>query len=389
MSETAEVLSAITSLRERGGRMALGTIVSVRGSTYRRPGARLLVPEKGDSIGNLSGGCLEGEVEQVARTVMVDGVPRLESYDLTADDEVVWGWGLGCNGVIEVFVEPADNAAQFADALRVAIEEERTVAAATVLESRGSKVRPGARVLVHEDGRTEGGMGDGPADAVMIPATSHALANGSTLTTTLALEEGELRVFIEVIQPPPRLVVCGAGHDAIPVVRLAGLLGWRVIVADDRESLLDRQRFPGAGAFVKTEPVKAAVECGVDGRTFVVVMTHNFLRDKDYLRSFLGSDVAYVGMLGPAARLQRLCDNLSEEGVPPKPKDLARIHSPAGLDIGAEGPEEIAVAIVSEILAVQRDRKAGFLRDRKGPIHERSPQEAWLASGARSRSGMG
>ncbi|MGH2820580.1 MAG: XdhC family protein, partial [Actinomycetota bacterium] len=162
LSETAEVLSRISALRAEGRTMALATIVSVRGSTYRRPGARLLVPDRGEAVGNLSGGCLEGEVEQVARDVMDDRGSRLEMYDLTADDEVVWGWGLGCNGAIEVFVEPADEAAQLADALRTAIEQERLVAVATALGSAGG-VEVGARMLVHADGSRQGSFGDASA----------------------------------------------------------------------------------------------------------------------------------------------------------------------------------------------------------------------------------
>jgi xanthine/CO dehydrogenase XdhC/CoxF family maturation factor len=108
----------------------------------------------------------------------------------------------------------------------------------------------------------------------------------------------------------------------------------------------------------------------LDRRTHAVVMTHNFLRDLDYLRSLLGTDVAYIGMLGPRARLERLLDNLARDGVRPSGQDLAKIHGPAGLDVGADGPEEIAAAIVAEILAVQRGRQAGFLRERKGSIHD-------------------
>src|SRR5919106_3728208 len=135
MSETAEVLEAISAFHSDGRKIALATIVGVNGSTYRRPGARLLVAEDGEMVGNLSGGCLEGEVHGVAQIVMESGESRLEMYDLTADDEVVWGWGLGCNGAIEVFVEPADKAAEVADALRAAVEEERSIAVATVIGS--------------------------------------------------------------------------------------------------------------------------------------------------------------------------------------------------------------------------------------------------------------
>jgi xanthine dehydrogenase accessory factor len=185
---------------------------------------------------------------------------------------------------------------------------------------------------------------------------------------------------VEVLEPPPRVLVCGAGHDAISLVRHAASLGWRVTVADDREAFLTRERFPGAADFVHTEPEKVAESASVDRRTHAVVMTHNFLRDLGYLRSLLGTGVAYMGMLGPRDRLDRLLENLAREGVRPSEDDLRKIHGPAGLDLGAEGPEEIAAAIVAEILAVRRGRAAGFLRDRTGPIHDRR-QPYWTLAG--------
>src|SRR5437588_7786344 len=162
VSEIAEVLSAIESLRDRGEKMALATIVAVKGSTYRRPGARLLVAASGEMVGNISGGCLEGDVAEVAKVVMVDGEPRLASFDLTSDDEAVWGWGLGCNGAIEVFVEPADRAAEVAGALRRALEEERPLASVTVLDSQTDGVERGDRLLVSPEGERDGAFGDAP-----------------------------------------------------------------------------------------------------------------------------------------------------------------------------------------------------------------------------------
>src|SRR5437879_562737 len=156
MSEIADVLAAIEALSARGERMALATIVSVRGSTYRRPGARLLVPEDGAPIGNISGGCLEGDVTDMARVVMEEGRARLAGWDLTADDDAVWGLGLGCNGAIEVFIEPADRAAEVAGALRIALEEERPISVVTVLDGGSSGVEPGARIVVRPGGSTEG-----------------------------------------------------------------------------------------------------------------------------------------------------------------------------------------------------------------------------------------
>ncbi len=372
MSEIADVLAAIESLSARGERMALATIVAVRGSTYRRPGARLLVPEHGELVGNISGGCLEGDVADVAKVVMVKGEPRIVSFDLTADDEAVWGWGLGCNGAIEVFVEPAEKAAQVAGALRAALEEERPISVVTVLASDVAGVERGDRIVVRPDGGTEGSLGDPQLDRAAAEAGLELLAAQRSEVRTLRAGTGEVRAFVEVLEPPLRLLVCGAGHDAIPLVRAGAGLGWRVVVVDDRREFLTPDRFPEAHGFVHLDhPGKVAEEAPLDERTFVVVMTHNFLRDKEYLRALLGTPVPYLGMLGPGARTERLLAELAAEGVEVGEADRARIHGPAGLDLGAEGPEEIAQAIVAEIVAVKRGRPAGFLRDRPGPIHDR------------------
>lgn len=372
MSEITDVLAAIESLRERGERMALATIVAVRGSTYRRPGARLLVPESGELVGNISGGCLEGDVADVARVVMSEGRARIASFDLTSDDEAVWGWGLGCNGAIDVFIEPAEKAAEVAHALRTALEEERPISVVTVLDSSVAGVEQGARLLVRPGGETEGGLGDSTCDRAAVEAALDLLAAERSEIRTLAGTEGEARVFVEVLEPPIRLLVCGAGHDVVPLVRMCSLLGWRVVVADEREAFLNAERFPGASGFVHVDrPEEVASAAAVDEGTFAVVMTHNYLRDKEYARSLIPSPVPYLGMLGPGARTERLLKELANEGTPVTEQDRARIHGPAGLDLGGDGPEEIAQAIVAEIVAVKRGRAGGFLRDRTGPIHER------------------
>jgi xanthine dehydrogenase accessory factor len=377
VSELQEVLSAIEDGHARGERMALATIVGVKGSTYRREGARLLVPEKGKPVGTISGGCLEGDVRAAAVEVMAEGKPRLLHFDLTADDEVVWGWGLGCNGVVDVFVEPARGAAATAGAIRRAVEEQRELVSATVVRATPEGML-GARLLVGPDGRPEGSLGDEQMDKL---ATEEALRALAAERSGVARLSEDIDVFLEVLVPPIRLLVCGAGHDVIPLVRFAGGLGWRVEVIDDRDAFLKPHRFPGAARFVKADPIEAAREAGVDGRTYVAVMSHNFMRDKDYLRAFLGTPARYIGMLGPQARLERLLDELRREGYEPDPDHLAVVHGPAGLDLGGDGPEEVAWAIVGEILALRHGRIGGFLKDRKGPIHDR-PQEAAASPGA-------
>ena len=369
MSEITDVLAAIERLAARGERMALATIVAVRGSTYRRPGARLLVPEDGAPVGNISGGCLEGDVADMARVVMGEGRARLAGWDLTADDDAVWGLGLGCNGAIEVFIEPAERAAEVAGALRMALEDERPICVVTVVESGNQAVPAGGRIVVAPSSEPEGTLGTAAVDAEAIAAARELLEAERSEVRTLA---GGVRAFVEVLEPPVRLVICGAGHDAIPLVRVAATLGWRAVVVDDREAFLTHKRYPDAAGFVHVaEPEDAAKAAAVDPRTFVVVMTHNFIRDKAYLRTLLTSPAAYVGMLGPAARTERLLMELADEGVEITAERRERIHGPAGLDLGSEGPEEIAQSIVAEIVAVRRGRAGGFLKERPGPIHDR------------------
>jgi xanthine/CO dehydrogenase XdhC/CoxF family maturation factor len=336
VSELTDILDAVEAASARGEPMALATIVATTGSTYRRAGARLLVPADGDPIGNISGGCLEGDVGRIGREVMGDGKPRIGSFDLTADDDAVWGYGLGCNGAFEIFVEPTTGAVEAAAALRQAL-----AGSPTCLVTVMTGPNAGSHRL-----QTDG-------------AAASALADG---TPRIVEEDGE-RAFYEPMLPPLRLVVCGAGHDAIPLVRQAAELGWRVTVADVRRALLTNDRFPGAADFVDVDPDAVAGMIGPDERTAIVLMSHNYLRDVAYLRSFAHAPFAYLGVMGPRGRTEQM---LAEIGAP---EALDRLHAPAGLDIGAEGPEEVARSIVAEVLAVTRGRAGGPLRDRRGPIH--------------------
>jgi xanthine/CO dehydrogenase XdhC/CoxF family maturation factor len=325
------------------------------------------VPEDGAPVGNLSGGCLEGDVADMARVVMEEGTARLAGWDLTADDDEVWGLGLGCNGAIEVFIEPAERAAAVTHALREALEQEQPICVVTALESDAEDlVSPGARLVMRPDGSVEGSLGDADADGEATVAAKELLAAGRSEIRTLA---HGTRAFVEVLEPPLRLVLCGAGHDAIPLVRASAGIGWRPVVVDDRAAFLTEERFPESSALVHVDaPAQIVDEATLDERTCVVIMTHNYIRD---LHGLLGSDVGYIAMLGPAARTQRILMDLAAEGVEVTDHDRARIHGPAGLDLGAEGPDEIAHAIIAEIVAVRHDRGGGFLRERPGPIHDR------------------
>ena len=326
MSELSDLLDAADALASRQEPMALATIVATRGSTYRRAGARLLVTAEGEPVGNISGGCLEGDVARIGREVIASGEPRIVEFDMTADQDAVWGYGLGCNGDIELFVEPMPSALEAVTILR-------TGAAGCLVTTL-----------------------TGPA------AGSHRLEADGDRVARVDEVDGE-RVFHEPILPPFRLIVCSAGHDAIPLVRQAAELGWRVVVADVRRGLLNAERFPGAAEFASPDPAAAAEALAPDEGTAAVVMSHNYLRAIAYLRSFLDAPLAYLGVLGPRGRTEQMLTQIG------RPEAMAKLHAPAGLDIGADGPEEVAHAIVAEILAVSRGRSGGPLSERRAPIH--------------------
>jgi xanthine/CO dehydrogenase XdhC/CoxF family maturation factor len=332
VSELSDLLDAAEAIAARGEPMALATVVATRGSTYRRAGARLLVPAEGEPIGNISGGCLEEDVARIGREVIASGEPRVVEFDMTADDDAVWGYGLGCSGAIELFVEATAGALESVGALRSG---------------------HGACLVIPLTG-PDAGMHRLEADG----AAAAALRDG----TPRVEEVGGERVFYEPLVPPLRLLVCGAGHDAIPLVQQAAELGWRVVVVDVRRALLTVERFPGA-EFAVPDPDAAAAALQPDERTAAILMSHNYLRDIAYLRSFVDAPLAYLGVLGPRGRTEQM---LAEIGAP---EAIARLHSPAGLDIGAEGPEEVAHSIIAEVLAVIRGRSGGPLRDRPGSIH--------------------
>ena len=334
MSELSDLLDAAEAIAARGEPMALATVVATRGSTYRRAGARLLIPAEGEPIGNISGGCLEGDVARIGREVLAAGEPRTVEFDMTADDDAVWGYGLGCNGAIELFVEPTGGALESVAALRSG------QGSCLVIPLTGADA--GLHLL-----ETDG-------------AAAAALRDGAPRVEEVAGE----RIYYEPLLPPLRLLVCGAGHDAIPLVRQAADLGWRVVVVDVRKALLTPERFGRGVDFADPDPEAAAQALAPDERTAVILMSHNYLRDIAYLRSFLDAAPAYLGVLGPRGRTEQMLAQLERS------ESIDRLHAPAGLDIGAEGPEEVAHAVIAEILAVTRSRAGGPLREHRAPIHD-------------------
>lgn len=353
MPELDSILATVEDWCERRIPFALATVTGVRGSTYRGLGARQLVGLDGTNVGTVSGGCLDSELALVARRVIDRDEAEIVEFDLTADDEAVWGWGIGCNGATQVLVQPPGGALHLVRAMRQIRTQQRPAA------------------LVHT---LAGGM---PGTLAWL---AHATVEGSVLREVMerareilesghhqVIEAGGGKYLIELVGSPSRLVIFGAGHDAVPVVDYGKQLGFEVTVVDERRPFLTVERFPTADELVQVEAGSLAEMIGPDRRTFVVLMSHNYLRDLEALRSLVGTEVAYVGALGPGERLGRLLHDLDRAGVEMTPDWLDRVHGPAGLDIGAEGPREIAWSVLAEIMAVRRGKRGGRLRERKGP----------------------
>ena len=366
MKELQDILRAYGDVAARGEAAALATVVQVAGSSYRRPGARMLVTQAGRLAGSVSGGCLESDVVQQAQRVIGSGEAVLVTYDTTDDGDIVYGVGLGCRGVIHIVIERLTP--EFAEFLTGLMRDRTRGVLATVFRAEGLPV--GSRLCLRDGWPPRHDLAEGDlADRVREDARE-VLHSGVSRVQSY----GPTDVFVEVLEPPVPFVIFGAGPDAAPLVRLAKELGWHVTVVDERPALADPARFPLADAVLACPPESIAERVGLDARTVAVLTTHNYLEDLRLLETLLPSPARYLGVLGPKRRAKQMLADLGKQGVTPTAGQLRRLHSPAGLDIGADTPEGIALAIVAEISAVLAGRGGGLLRDRTGPIY--APSEA-------------
>ncbi len=382
MNETQAILEAWRQIRETGEPAFLATVVQTEGSTYRRPGARMLFTNKGWAAGAISGGCLEADMLQTAWERTASG-PVLVTYDSTANEDIVWGFGLGCNGVVHVLLERlTPTTAQVPDKdvlafLQTCLETRKRGVLATVLRvtnEEGSKsgMVVGDRLILHENGNSEGRLRCGPLHDILIQDMVRMRQEGKTEVRRYETHGATVEISLECVLPPRPLVVFGAGQDALPVVRLAKQMGWHVTVVDPRCTLVSAERFAEADSVVGCTPDALPQKLEIAPDTFTLLMTHNFLHDADLLAQLLVSPARYIGVLGPKKRLHRLLEHIEGEGVTPTHAQRARLHGPVGLDIGADNPDEIALSIVAELQAVVAGRAGNALRERQSPLHAES-----------------
>lgn len=372
---------ALRSLRAADATAAVATVVGVEGSAYRRPGAKLVAPAGDDALGAITAGCLEGPVADLAADARETGRATVETFDLMDDDE--WGLGLGCNGVIDVLVEPLDDSF---DPLLAALADDEPATVLTVVDSDDDGVPVGARAVVTVDGvRAGDGPGNGvetgddraalPADALaeLRDAAANARDGGSSATLTVEREAGDLRVFVDGVEPAPDLLLFGAQNDVHAVARFGAEAGFRVTVASPRGARANSESFPHAHRVVATHPDEVVDAVDDDVRTYAVLLSHNLVDDRLALECLLDeTDVPYVGLMGPRKRFEDLRENAREDGRTFSQADLDRVSTPVGLDLGDGSPTGIALSVVSEVVAEANGASGGRLSEQSGPIHART-----------------
>ena len=381
MKDLQTILGRARVLDEAGVPYVLATVVQTSGSVYRGPGTRMLIEADLQSLGTISGGCLEGDVRENAQAVLADGQPRLLHYDATAEDDILWGTGLGCSGTVDVLLERLpDSPLHYPTFLHGCALENRHGVLVTVFATEGeTNAAPGQHLILDERENARADIADLELREIALNAAAGILATLDDTRLPIArgytrhceLTHGKAALLIEPLLPPIALYVFGAGYDAVPLARLADELGWRVTVADHRPAYARAERFPWARQVLLAQPGHLPDDLQFDNRSCAVIMSHNYLQDQALLRDLLDAPLAYLGVLGPHQRTQRLLADLKKEGIAPSDEQAARLFSPVGLDIGAETAEEIALSILSEIQAALTGRQGGSLRNHPGPIHDR------------------
>ncbi len=352
--ETSQIAGRLAELAGRGAQAALATVIDIDGSAYRRPGAKLLVEAGGEALGGVSGGCLEADVREVARAVVDEHSPRLLRYDMTNDDGS-FGLGLGCRGIVDVFVQPAtDHLITAVREIQRLLAGREAFAISTVVEGEGV----GRTVVTRSGGTIRGSTGGTQLDRAVASLSGERLGDGGSGLDTL----GGARVFTEVLAPPPDLVVFGAGDDSVSLAACAWDVGFRVTVVDHRAAALEPQRFPEDVVRVHRRPGEGVEGVPLHAESYVVLKLHSLDHDRAWLEQILRTPAPYVGVLGPRARTAEM---LAAIGAPMS----ERIFAPVGIDLAAEGAEQVALSIVAELLAVRSGRAPTHLREKRGAIH--------------------
>ncbi len=372
MKELQEIVEAYDNAILRGKACVLATVVHLQGSSYRRPGARMLVLEDGLMIGAISGGCLEGDALKKALLTFTEQRTRLVTYDTSDEDDASIGIQLGCEGIIQVLFEYIDRLDPLnpLELLRKAFAKRQQAVIVTLFDLTDKKNNQiGTCFIQTKDTKITERHPQLPIRSMLADDLKAVFANGQSMFRNYEILGRSVNAFIEMLVPPISLVLIGAGNDAIPLMQIASILGWEVKVVDGRNTYAKADRFISACQVLVSKPESVLKKIVIDNRTCFVLMTHNYQYDLQMLKILLGTEVPYIGVLGPKKKLVKMLDELQNGGLEITEQMLARIYGPTGLDIGAETPEEIASSIIAEIVAVFNAKEGKMLKWKEDQIH--------------------
>jgi len=346
---TAQLRQVFERWRHDNDTLVLATVYDSAGSTYSKAGAQMLINGNGDFQGMLSGGCLEGDLAARARDVAAGAAPQTVTYDLSQNDDALWGLGVGCDGLMRIFLQPLsrDGDYQPLAAMLDAYSGDTMQAAATIIHSDHAGIAPAA-VLVAKNGKPVYSDVSTAFEPVLLAALARAEQGGRSCFQRIEFEGAELQVLLALLRPIPRVLILGAGLDAEPVVRLVTELGWRATITDHRPAYIEKGNFAAAQSVNCVPAAEIGDRFDLDHFDAAIVMSHHLVTDETYLRQLAKTSMPYIGILGPPHRRQRLLDSLGSAADAIRD----RLHGPAGMDINANGPASIALAIVAEMHGV-------------------------------------
>ncbi len=366
MKELNDIIRSYDKAVIQNKQTALATVVRVDGSSYRRPGARMLITEDGQITGAISGGCLEGDALRKAQFAIFQKKNKLVVYDTTDGEDLKFGVQLGCNGIVYILFEPINpaDANNPINLLKNVTEQRRDAMLLTVFNESETAAQKGTCCSINE---TETFGGDDEFRS-LIDEVKLLLKQKESII------KGDVNgsVLYQFIPPSLQLIIVGAGNDAQPLAEIAFLLGWNIVVVDGRPVYATKNRFPKADKILLTKPKEILSAVDIDAQTAVVLMTHNYNYDLAALEQLIKIDCKYIGVLGPKKRLRRMFNDFAERGITISDAMMHNVYGPVGLDIGAETSEEIALSVVSEIKAVFSQREGASLKERITEIHTRN-----------------
>ena len=375
MKELQEIIKKYDVASQKNIKSALVTVVHLDGSSYRRPGARMLVNDDGRITGAISGGCLEGDALKKALFAISEQKNTLFTYDTSKEDDSEMGIHLGCEGLIQVLFESIDSEKEEnpIQLLSKALAVRQKAVLVTLFDlDNNQNVQYGTCLLLEENGTLSGKIPLQQFEEAVLKDITDVMQNGESVFKQYKSGDVSVTAFFEFLHPPVSLVVLGAGNDAIPLMKFADVLGWDFRIVDRRDTHANKERYPTASQILVANPDVALEHLAYDNRTFFVLVTHSYKCDYYMLKSLCAAAVPYIGILGPKKKLHRMLEEIQHnEGIHLNADKVATIYGPTGLDIGAETPEEIALSIIAEIQAVLTGKMGGMLKTKNEVIHSR------------------